>query len=130
MPRSSANRDRTRQLPNWRVIVGNIDTGLHITHTDLAPNVDFTTSVSCIGGVPNTAPVAWNHDNGHGTHTAGTIAAAKNGIGIVGVASNAHITGIKQICCDAASKIRSPIASLRRDLTSKRAVELVGCSLS
>src|SRR4029078_1807225 len=34
-------------------------------------------------------------DNGHGTHTDGTIAAAKNGIGIVGVAPNVKIAGIK-----------------------------------
>ena len=34
-------------------------------------------------------------DNGHGTHTAGTIAAAANGIGIVGVAPNVQIAGIK-----------------------------------
>jgi subtilase family protein len=34
-------------------------------------------------------------DNGHGTHTAGTIAAAKNGIGIVGVAPNVKLAGIK-----------------------------------
>jgi lantibiotic leader peptide-processing serine protease len=77
------------------VIVGDIDTGLDYTHPDLAPNVDFADSVSCIGGVPNQAPAAWNDDNGHGTHTAGTIAAAKNGIGIVGVAPNVKIAAIK-----------------------------------
>lgn len=77
------------------VTVGDIDTGLDFTHPDLAPNVDFAKSVSCIGGVPNQAPAAWNDDNGHGTHTAGTIAAARNGIGIVGVAPNVHIAGIK-----------------------------------
>ncbi len=77
------------------VIVGDIDTGLDFTHPDLAPNVDFAASVSCIGGVPNTSPSAWMDDNGHGTHTAGTIAAAKNGIGIVGVAPNVKIAGIK-----------------------------------
>ncbi|HEX9014056.1 MAG TPA: S8 family serine peptidase, partial [Anaerolineaceae bacterium] len=65
------------------------------THPDLAPNVDFAKSVSCVGGVPNTDPAAWRDDNGHGTHTAGTIAAAKNGIGIVGVAPNVKIAGIK-----------------------------------
>ena len=77
------------------VVVGDIDTGLDFTHPDLAPNVDFADSVSCIGGVPDTNPAAWMDDNGHGTHTAGTIAAAKNGIGIVGVAPNVKLAGIK-----------------------------------
>ena len=77
------------------VLVGDIDSGLDFTHPDLAPNVDFADSVSCIGGAPNQSPAAWMDDNGHGTHTAGTIAAAKNGIGIVGVAPNVRIAGIK-----------------------------------
>ena len=58
------------------VVVGDIDTGLDYTHPDLAANVDFANSVSCVGGVPNQDPAAWDDDNGHGTHTAGTIAAA------------------------------------------------------
>jgi subtilisin family serine protease len=77
------------------VVVGDIDTGLDYTHPDLAANVDFSNSVSCVGGVPNTDPAAWMDDNGHGTHTAGTIAAAANGIGIIGVAPNVKIAGIK-----------------------------------
>ncbi len=77
------------------VVVGDIDTGLDYTHPDLAPNVDFANSGSCVGGVPNQDPAAWMDDNGHGTHTAGTIAAAKNGIGIVGVAPKVKIAAIK-----------------------------------
>lgn len=77
------------------VVVGDIDTGLDYTHPDLAPNVDFSRSVSCVGGAPDQSPAAWMDDNGHGTHTAGTIAAAKNGIGMVGVAPNVKIAGIK-----------------------------------
>jgi subtilisin family serine protease len=77
------------------IVVGDIDTGLDYQHPDLAPNVDLANSVSCIGGVPNTDPAAWDDHNGHGTHTAGTIAAAANGIGIVGVAPNVRVAGIK-----------------------------------
>jgi subtilisin family serine protease len=77
------------------IVVGDIDTGLDYTHPDLAPNVDFANSVSCLGGVPDQSPAAWNDQNGHGTHTAGTIAAARNGIGIVGVAPNVKIAGIR-----------------------------------
>ncbi len=77
------------------VVVGDIDTGLDYTHPDLAANVDFARSVSCVSGAPDTVPAAWMDDNGHGTHTAGTIAAAKNGFGIVGVAPGVKIAGIK-----------------------------------
>src|SRR3984893_15363095 len=77
------------------VTVGDIDTGADFTHPDLSPNLDFSKSVSCIGGSPNTAPSAWKDDNGHGTHTAGTIGAARNGTGIVGVAPGVHLAAIK-----------------------------------
>src|SRR5215831_1239407 len=77
------------------VVVGDIDTGLDFTHPDLAPNVDFADSASCVSGTPDNSPAAWMDDNGHGTHTAGIIAAAKNTIGIVGVAPNVRLAGIK-----------------------------------
>jgi len=77
------------------VLVGDIDTGLDYTHPDLAANVDDAASVNCLSGVPVPGKVAAMDDNGHGTHTAGTIAAAANGIGIVGVAPNVRIAGIK-----------------------------------
>ncbi len=77
------------------VLVGDIDTGLDWRHPDLRANVDAASSASCIGGVPIPGAVAANDDNGHGTHTAGTIAAASNGQGIVGVAPNVKVAGIK-----------------------------------
>ena len=77
------------------VIVGDIDTGVDYLHPDLAQNIDFANSVSCIGGTPNSSRLAWKDDNGHGTHTAGTIAAARNGFGIVGVAPNVKLAAIK-----------------------------------
>ena len=77
------------------VLVGDIDTGLDYTHPDLAPNVDNANSANCVSGVAVPGAVAADDDFGHGTHTAGTIAAASNGIGIVGVAPNVKIAGIK-----------------------------------
>jgi subtilisin family serine protease len=80
------------------VVVGDIDTGLDYTHPALAPNVDFSRSVSCVGGVPNQDPAAWKDDHGHGTHTAGTIAARPFTSGtnsIVGVAPDVKIAAIK-----------------------------------
>ena len=76
------------------VLVADIDTGLDFTHPDLAPNYDPAASANCVDGVPTPLAVG-NDDNGHGTHTAGTIAAAANGIGIVGVAPNVRIAGVK-----------------------------------
>src|SRR5256714_1371588 len=77
------------------VIAGDIDTGVDYTHPDLAPNIDFTNSAGCLSGAPDNDPAAWLDDNGHGTHTAGTIAAARNGFGIVGVAPGVRLAAIK-----------------------------------
>jgi subtilisin family serine protease len=76
------------------VVAADLDTGLDFTHPDIAPNYDPAHSTNCEGGSP--APLLPGNDqNGHGTHTAGTIAAAANGIGIVGVAPRVKIAGIK-----------------------------------
>jgi subtilisin family serine protease len=77
------------------VLVGDIDTGLDYRHPDLRQNVSSADSANCLSGAAVPGEAAANDDNGHGTHTAGTIAAASNGIGIVGVAPNVKIAGIK-----------------------------------
>jgi subtilisin family serine protease len=76
------------------VLVGDIDTGIDFNHPDLRQNIDVANSVNCVSGAP-VQGLAAQDDNGHGTHTAGTIAAASNGFGIVGVAPNVHIAAIK-----------------------------------
>jgi subtilisin family serine protease len=77
------------------VVVGALDTGVDSQHPDLVQNIDFSRSASCESGIPNQAPAAWDDHNGHGTHTAGTIAAASNGYGITGVAPNVKVAGVK-----------------------------------
>lgn len=77
------------------VVAGIIDSGIDYTHPDLDDNVDFGLSVSCIGGIPNPDPAAWDDVFGHGTHVAGTVAAELNGIGVVGIAPDVTIAAIK-----------------------------------
>jgi subtilisin family serine protease len=74
--------------------VADIDTGLDFTLPDLAPNYAAANSTNCITGAPQPL-LPGNDGNGHGTHTAGTIAAAANGTGIVGVAPHVKIAGVK-----------------------------------
>ncbi|MBH5336760.1 S8 family serine peptidase [Streptomyces pactum] len=81
-----------------RVTVGVIDTGVDDTHPDIAPNFSAGQSANCVGGKPDTSPGAWrpySPDSAHGTHVAGTIAAARNGTGVAGVAPGVRLAAIK-----------------------------------
>ncbi len=75
------------------VKVGIIDSGIDPTHPDLsvAGGYDFTTASS--------ASSAWADNvascSGHGTHVAGTVAALRNGSGVVGVAPGAELYSLK-----------------------------------
>jgi subtilisin family serine protease len=81
------------------VLVGINDSGVDDTHPDLAPNFDAADSVSCVkNGVPDTTQGAWRPTtSSHGTHVAGTVAAARNGVGIVGVAPGVRIASVKVV---------------------------------
>ncbi|WSJ91399.1 S8 family serine peptidase [Streptomyces sp. NBC_01304] len=81
-----------------KVTVGVIDTGVDDTHPDLAPNFSAAQSANCVGGTPDTSPGAWRPytvEDYHGTHVAGEIAAARNNIGVAGVAPGVKVAGIK-----------------------------------
>ena len=78
------------------VVAGVLDSGIDVTHPDLATQIDASASVSCVGGVANPDPDVWGLDFiGHGTHVAGIIAGAANGIGIVGVAPGVRVAAIQ-----------------------------------
>lgn len=81
------------------VTVAVLDSGIDDDHPDLAGQVDAANSVGCTAdGVPDTRREAWIPTNSsHGTHVAGTIAAARNGVGIVGVAPETTLTSIKVV---------------------------------
>jgi subtilisin family serine protease len=81
------------------VLVGIVDSGVDDLHPDLQPNFDAANSVSCVdNGRPDSTPGAWrNTTSSHGTHVAGTVAAARNGVGIVGVAPGVRIASVKVV---------------------------------
>jgi subtilisin family serine protease len=93
-----ADKAHERTLGSRNVTVAVIDTGVDDTHPDIAPNFDRAASVNCVSGKPDTAFGAWRPtaaDSPHGTHVAGEIAAAKNGVGMTGVAPGVKVAGIK-----------------------------------
>jgi len=84
--RINANEGVSSAGANVKVAV--IDTGIDYLHPDLEHNY--------MGGYDfvNDDPLPMD-DNGHGTHVAGTIAAEDNGFGVIGVAPQAELYGVK-----------------------------------
>lgn len=87
-----------------RVKVGVMDTGVDATHPDIAPNFDHKLSRNLVTDMPDIdgecevegcVDPATVDEGGHGTHVAGTIAAAKNGMGVSGVAPTASIVNVR-----------------------------------
>ncbi|MFF7329494.1 S8 family serine peptidase [Streptomyces sp. NPDC008150] len=79
------------------VTVGIIDTGVDDTHPDIAPNFSASQSANCVSGKADTTYGSWrpvDADHYHGTHVAGEIAAARNGIGVAGVAPGVKVSSI------------------------------------
>jgi major intracellular serine protease len=75
-------------------VIAVIDTGCQTDHPDLQHQI--------VGGCNFTRdyrgnPAIFEDNNGHGTHVAGTIAAADNGLGIAGVAPKAGLLILKAL---------------------------------
>lgn len=107
MIRATAGESYAVQRGDRRVLVGIIDTGVDGSHPDIAPNFNralsrnFTVDIPLVDG-----PCADEDDhscfdapdvddNGHGTHVAGIVGAAINGIGIAGVAPNVSLVNLR-----------------------------------
>ena len=84
--------DRVNARKAWNVTRGAgakiavVDTGVDMDHPDLK----LAGGYNCID--PN---VSYKDDNGHGTHVAGTIAAQDNKEGVVGIAPDVQLYGVK-----------------------------------
>jgi subtilisin family serine protease len=78
--------------------IGIVDTGIDLTHEDLAGKV--VESTSCVGsaGDPARCTGSAQDDQGHGTHVAGIAAGLRdNGLGVAGVAPDAQLVVAKAL---------------------------------
>lgn len=99
-----ADKARELQKGNRGVTVGVLDTGLDASNPDLAPRFskrlsrNFAPDIVDIDGaceVEGCLDPVGTDDGGHGTHVAGTIGAALNGVGLSGVAPNVTLVELK-----------------------------------
>ena len=110
---ATANGSYKFERGDRRVRVGIIDTGIDGSHPDIAPNFDAVRSRNFTVDIPVDAngaridgPCADEPDqscndpanvdeNGHGTHTASTVGAPINGLGIAGVAPGVTLVNLR-----------------------------------
>ncbi|AUX08068.1 subtilisin [Halalkaliarchaeum desulfuricum] len=94
------------------VSVAILDTGIDAQHETLEENLgegwatdDAECTTDCQGGPFGGNNIdecleEWDDDNDHGSHVAGTAAAADNGVGVLGVAPDATLHAVKVLECD------------------------------
>jgi subtilisin family serine protease len=117
------------QITGGNVTVAVVDTGVDLTHRDLAPNlwtnpgeipgngiddegdgiVDDVHGADFVNGDGDPSD-----DNGHGTHVAGIVAArGGNGVGVAGVAWRARIMAVKVLGADASGDMATVATGVR-----------------
>lgn len=92
--------DRARRItPGSKdVLVGVLDSGVDPNHPDLTAALDPAASAGCLSGRADTSQAAWEPTaSPHGTHVAGTIAAADDERGTAGVAPGVRIASVKVV---------------------------------
>jgi lantibiotic leader peptide-processing serine protease len=104
---ATAEGSYRKELGDRHVRVGIIDTGIDASHPDIAPNFDrrlsrnFTTDDPLVDGPCAEDPDGSCEDpsdvdeGGHGTHVAGTVGAALNGLGMSGVAPKVKVVNLR-----------------------------------
>ncbi|WP_051275435.1 S8 family peptidase [Aestuariibacter salexigens] len=117
--------DSYQRATGQGVRVGVLDSGIDMTHPDIAPNFEMAGSCSFINDDTPTAnpseiangdcsnKAAVQDFNGHGTHVASTIGAPLNGIGIAGVAPDVTLVALK-VCTEVGYCFADSVAAALR----------------
>jgi subtilisin family serine protease len=128
------------------ITVAVVDTGINLTHPDLAARI--ATNPGETGAGRETNGIDDDHDghvddwrgwdwvagdndpsdeNGHGTHVSGTIAAAQDAVGVSGVAPDARILPLRVL--DATGSGSSSSVAAAFDLAGRMGIPVVNASL-
>lgn len=104
-----------------------LDTGITKTHPDLQPNIAMTLDFTLDRTPRKTAP----DRDGHGTFTAGLVAALDNGRGVIGVAPRARIIAAKVLDDDGYGEDRWVTRAIRWAIRNKSryGIEILSLSL-
>ncbi|MBI5624685.1 MAG: S8 family peptidase [Elusimicrobia bacterium] len=119
---------RVNAPASWSVTKGKgvkvavIDTGIDFDHPDLKGAVAGGWSA-----IDKEDPKNFKDDNGHGTHVSGTIAARDDAAGVVGVAPEAALYGVKVLDKDGSGNFSDVIAGMEWTVTNK--MQVVNMSL-
>lgn len=92
------------------VRVAVLDGGFDTDHPDLAPNINYGLSTNFVAG--ETLEYALPDAFSHGTHVAGTIAAADNGYGTIGIAPEAELVLVKVLGDDGEGSFADVISGI------------------
>lgn len=103
------------------VKVGVLDTGVDSGHPDIGRNVKG--GMNTISGTASA-----RDDNGHGTHVSGTIAALRNGVGVVGVAPDASVYSVKVLDSRGSGKLSNLVQGMEWCVSQQ--IKVVNLSLS
>ncbi|GAA6733483.1 hypothetical protein YIM1640_05570 [Thermus oshimai] len=98
----------TTQAKGGNVSVYVLDTGIKVGHEDLTNLKGGYAVVKCRGR----CKAAYDDDNGHGTHVAGTIAAVNNAVGVLGVAPAAELYAVKVLSGSGSGSISGIVQGL------------------
>jgi subtilisin family serine protease len=110
------------------IVVGVVDTGVNYNHPNLVPNI-WSAGPGGVAGCPAGAHGynAITHscdpldDNDHGSHVSGTIGAAANGTGVVGINWNTSIMGLKFLDSTGSGFLSDAITAIDYAVQAKQA---------
>lgn len=109
------------------VRVAVLDGGFDLDHPDLQPNIDLGSSADMTGEGLQFNPLIAGGNFSHGSHVAGTIAAADNAFGTIGVAPSATLVLVKVLSDAGSGSFEDVIAGIYH--AANQGVQVMNMSL-